>query len=506
MHSSGFRKDEILKENRSLKMLLSIANAMRDKSSLNIALKHCLAIICVGLHCPVGHIYIFDDENSEFLKPSDIWFLQNSSKTPALHSFTMNTVVRYHEDIVGRVISSREPCLIEDVCQDQNFLRTEACRLDQLHGAMAFPIYLGEKITFVMEFFTHEYQKNDKDQLLLLNRLSTQMSHSLLDRTNIEELDKKLHQLRFAVGSGEIGVWEYNPNTHAVSWDEQMYLIYGVVPHEFNGTYASWEETLHPEDREQTAAAFNDALIKKHKFDTNFRIITPAGDVRCIHANAVVKRSVDGAPENVFGINVDITKETTLILNLSQKTQELEKLTTLLQKHAYFDSLTGLINRFFLEETAGRDLIRCDRTKSRLAVLFVDLDDFKKVNDSLGHNIGDLVLFETASRLKKLVRRDDLVGRLGGDEFVVVLMLMPDASGENIAQKILKALNRPFLIKNQQTIQISASIGIAYYPEHGSTFSELVAHADAALINAKSSGKNKAVDFGVLPISSRHVE
>lgn len=496
MNTSGRNKTELMRENRALNMMIDITSAIGDKTPLNVALRNCLSIMCVGLQYPVGHVYFFDAEQSEFLTPGDIWFLKDPYKISAFHALTMKMDIRYCEDIVGRVLCSGEPCLIEDVCQDRNFLRKEACQVDQLHGAMAFPVYLDEKIIFVVELFTHSYQKYDNYLLLLLNRLSAQMGRSMLDRCNLEDLSKNMRQLKYALGSGKVGVWEYNPKTQVVSWDEQMYLMYGIVPHEFRGTYTSWEEALHPDDRLRAANEFKNTLTDKHKFDTDFRIITPTGNIRYIHANAMVKRSNDGVVESVFGINVDITKEKTLLLDLSKKTQEMEKMTESLKKHAYFDSLTGLMNRFFLEQNVGRDLMRCDRNKSRLAILFIDLDDFKKINDSLGHNIGDVVLFETASRLKHAMRRDDIVGRIGGDEFIAALEVKPSFSRVSMVHKILKALNRPLLLDNQQTVQISASIGIAYYPDHGRVFSELVNHADTALLKAKSSGKSQAIDFG----------
>lgn len=498
MHTLGLSKADLIQENRSLNMLIDVTNAIRKKNPLDVVLKQCLSIMCAGLHCPIGHVYFFDDDNREFVRPSEIWFLKNPYKTPALYAVTMKTVVRYGEDIVGRVISSGEPCLIEDVCEDQNFLRMDACKLDKLHGAIAFPVYFHDNIILVIEFFTQSYQKYDRQILLILNRLSIQMSRSISDRKKIDELSKSLRKLKYALGSGKVGVWEYSPKSNEVIWDEQMYLMYGIVPHEFNGTYSSWEDALHPEDRLRAAAELKNTIINTDKFDTDFRIITPVGDVRYIHANAIVKRSIDGVAESIFGINVDITKEKTLLLDLSKKTQEMERLTENLQKHAYFDSLTGLMNRFFFEQTANRDLDRCSRTKSRLAVLFIDLDDFKKINDSLGHSAGDLVLFETANRLKHAVRKEDIVGRIGGDEFIAVFELKPNFSGISMVNKILKMLNRPLLLDSKQTVQISASIGMAYYPDHGSTLTELVNHADAALLHAKSSGKNQAVDFGTI--------
>ncbi len=200
-----FNKSWLVKENHILRMLDNIANAFINGIDLNLALKHCLSIMCIGLNCPVGHIYFVDD-NDESLIPSDVWFLRYPDKTPTFHAVTMKTVVNYCEDIVGRVLSSREPCLIDDVCQDNNFLRLEACKADNLHSAMALPVYSEKKIICVIEFFTDECKKDREYNFLTLNRLSAQISRYVSNKNKLDELSKVVSQLQYAVGSGKIGV------------------------------------------------------------------------------------------------------------------------------------------------------------------------------------------------------------------------------------------------------------------------------------------------------------
>ena len=173
----------------------------------------------------------------------------------------------------------------------------------------------------------------------------------------------------------------------------------------------------------------------------------------------------------------------------------MEKMNHVLKKHAYFDPLTGLMNRNSLKDNAVRYLARGRRIKSIIAVLFIDLDDFKKINDSLGHTTGDLVLIETANRFKRIARKEDIIARIGGDEFIQVVELKNTLSGTKQANKIINAINKPFQI-NDKSIQINASIGIAFFPADGNTFKELIAKADIALLKAKELGKNKIIVYG----------
>jgi diguanylate cyclase (GGDEF)-like protein len=161
-----------------------------------------------------------------------------------------------------------------------------------------------------------------------------------------------------------------------------------------------------------------------------------------------------------------------------------------LQRIALHDPLTKLPNRVLLEDRIEQAIAHAERSKVNCAVLFVDLDRFKMVNDSLGHFVGDELLRGVASRLHALVRAEDTVSRMGGDEFVLLLREVegtPDAL--DVASKALAGLREPFRV-HQQELYVTPSIGIAVYPEHGNTAQMLITRADAAMYNVKKGGRN----------------
>jgi len=169
---------------------------------------------------------------------------------------------------------------------------------------------------------------------------------------------------------------------------------------------------------------------------------------------------------------------------------EQQKLTAQLGLQARHDALTGLPNRLFLEENLQQILVEAGLKQHQVAVLFIDLDRFKLINNSLGHAIGDTLLQQVAHRLQNQLRYADMVTRVGGDEFVVVLKVVRNVQNvNNFAQKLLKALQEPFYVEGQE-LYISASIGISLYPTHGETVSEILRYADNAMYRVKDAGKN----------------
>ncbi|MFA5941367.1 MAG: MHYT domain-containing protein [Sinimarinibacterium sp.] len=161
-----------------------------------------------------------------------------------------------------------------------------------------------------------------------------------------------------------------------------------------------------------------------------------------------------------------------------------------LSKLALYDSLTGLPNRMLLDDRMGEALFRARRGGESFALLFVDLDRFKPVNDSFGHRIGDLLLVSVAQRLITCVRATDTVARTGGDEFIVVLSGIGDRKdAEMVSRKLLDELSRPFFIEDHEIVT-SGSIGISIYPIDGHDVNVLKVNADLAMYHAKRSGRN----------------
>lgn len=163
---------------------------------------------------------------------------------------------------------------------------------------------------------------------------------------------------------------------------------------------------------------------------------------------------------------------------------------------AYHDSLTGLINRPRFMEQLEDAMTQSQRDRCLMALLFIDLDYFKEINDHYGHAVGDMLLKAVAKRLRNCVRADDIVARLGGDEFTVIeKQLAQSEPAAQMAEKLVAAISRPYRLANHP-LEIGASIGVALYPEDGDTPTQLLEHADAAMYRAKQTGRNRWCRYG----------
>lgn len=194
-------------------------------------------------------------------------------------------------------------------------------------------------------------------------------------------------------------------------------------------------------------------------------------------------RDTDGV---IYG-SIEVARDITDRLRIEK---ELRESKSRLYRLAHHDSLTGLPNRLLFKDRLEQTMLKAKRTKGKVAVLFLDLDKFKDVNDTLGHDVGDELLIEVAGRLQALCRQSDTVARLGGDEFVFLLDNIKDISGaETVARKISAAMDKAVLV-NGHELWISTSIGIAVFPDDGGDIEEVIRKADTALYQAKKSGRN----------------
>ncbi len=170
--------------------------------------------------------------------------------------------------------------------------------------------------------------------------------------------------------------------------------------------------------------------------------------------------------------------------------RELKAQKEVLHHHAHHDSLTGLPNRFLFNDRLNQAIKQAQRSNSKIAVLFIDLDRFKSINDSMGHNIGDELLIQVAQRLKGVIRQTDTLARLGGDEFSVVLdQIHNNDDVVAVTQNLLSSMKQPFKLSTR-TVYITLSVGASVYPDDGDSVKELLKNADAAMYQAKDDGRN----------------
>ncbi|TWI68581.1 PAS domain S-box-containing protein/diguanylate cyclase (GGDEF)-like protein [Desulfobotulus alkaliphilus] len=261
---------------------------------------------------------------------------------------------------------------------------------------------------------------------------------------------------------------------------ERVQEIFGVHPEELMEDASPAFNAMHPDDLGSLMESILDSAANLSLWQNEFRVRRANGAYRWFSGQSVPELQDDGAIL-WHGYFADI-----------QDWKDAEERITHMALH---DPLTGLPNRTLFEDRVEQALIQGEREKDTFALLFIDLDRFKPVNDTLGHRVGDLLLQEAARRMEKLIRASDTAARIGGDEFVILLRKI--ASREDAARigaNICRELRRTFCIEGHE-LRISASIGIALYPEHGRDLITLCKRADRAMYHSKASGRDRASFF-----------
>lgn len=235
------------------------------------------------------------------------------------------------------------------------------------------------------------------------------------------------------------------------------------------------QKLVHPYDSLRLFEAYKDLLAGKKRV-IEHRLLLTDGSTRWVHNFALPFKEQTGQVTRLDGLIIDVSE---------QKLRE-EKI-----KHmAFYDQLTGLPNRFMFENYFAFILAGEKHREQRLALIFIDLDQFKQVNDEMGHDIGDLLLKEVAVRIKTVMRESDLLARLGGDEFVALLTSVSRETITMVAERIIEAFSCSFMI-GEYELHVGASIGISVYPEDGRDLETLIKSADEAMYTAKRKGKNQ---------------
>lgn len=296
----------------------------------------------------------------------------------------------------------------------------------------------------------------------------------------IEEPYNKLAQaqqnLATALKASNTGLWDWNLQTNTVCYSPEWKAQLGYLPDELQDQFSTWESLLHPDDIEPASA-----YVQKFLADTSpqylseFRMRHHDGRYRWILARGEKQYNSKGIAIHLIGSHIDITE---------RKLDEQH-----IQQLANFDTLTGLPNRMLFNDRVEQAINAAKHNHTSLSILFLDLDHFKDINDTLGHHIGDKVLIEVGKRLKLSVPTEDSVSRMGGDEFMLMLTDSTTQDAALTATKLLQMIAEPYHIELNELI-VTPSIGIAMYPEDGEDFVTLYQHADTAMYRAKLEGRN----------------
>jgi diguanylate cyclase (GGDEF)-like protein/PAS domain S-box-containing protein len=309
-------------------------------------------------------------------------------------------------------------------------------------------------------------------------------------------------RLRVATETARIGVWELDLSTGAVFWDDTMYRLYQISPHDLAETDKGWGNFIHPDDAKALEERFNHALSERESFNERFRIVTAKGEERVIRSACRIQYDAKGDPVRVIGVNQDVTEEDAREAALiaardiaANARIAAEAARAAAANEALCDPLTGLANRRGLAGYLDDLQTRSD-ARARIGWLHVDLDKFKSINDRYGHATGDHLLRLVAEILRDAAGETGLAARLGGDEFAVVLPA--DKTGVAPCSETLKMLADRIVARCRaaqahigSALEAGASVGIAsgLVAEAG----RVAADADQALYAAKDAGRNTAV-------------
>ncbi len=274
-----------------------------------------------------------------------------------------------------------------------------------------------------------------------------------------------------------LAVIEWDTELRIVRWSGQAHAVFGYSAAEVLGRSLDGWRHIYEED-EPAAKRMIDDLMRGHERHATLR-----------HRNYRKDGSVIWVEWHNSALR-DETGRVISILSLAQDVSSRIQAEERLQYMATHDGLTGLPNSVLLNDRLGAALSRAHRARRRVGVMFLDLDHFKDVNDTLGHRIGDLLLKELSRRIRGALRQSDVLARISGDEFVVVLEDLPDESApERVARMILDEVRRPFHVEGNE-IHVSGSLGLAIHPEDGKDAETLLKNADAAMYHAKELGRN----------------
>ncbi|MET0119925.1 MAG: EAL domain-containing protein [Candidatus Thiodiazotropha sp. 6PLUC9] len=321
-------------------------------------------------------------------------------------------------------------------------------------------------------------EKVIRARTLELEEKNSSLRKEIVERKSAESaLRKSEERFELAMRGSNDGVYDWNLLTNEIYFSPRWKRMLGYADFELENAFSTWEKLIEEKDRLRSWEMLNDYINgKRDNFHIEFKMRHKDGHWVDILSRAFLVRDADGKAIRTVGTHVDITEK---------KRQEARIL-----RQAHYDGLTGLPNRFLAMDRLAQLLKEASRDNCKVAILFLDLDGFKRVNDSLGHETGDRLLIQAAGRLQSAVRDGDSICRLGGDEFVVLLRNLSELSDlRTIASGLISQFRQPFKLDDRELV-VTTSIGIALYPNDGLTPTELLRNADTAMYHSKEQGRN----------------
>ncbi|MCF6154702.1 MAG: diguanylate cyclase [Candidatus Brocadia sp.] len=506
---------------RRKNVLYATTQVLAESATFKEAIPKILQAICESLEWDLGAFWTVD-RKTNVLNCIEIWH-KPSLKVPEFEALTRQITFLPGVGLPGSVYASKKPLWITNVVSDANFPRAPVAAKEGLYGAFGFPILIGNNVLSAIEFFSNAIQPPDEDLLRMMASIGGQIGQFIERKQSEEALRRRIDfektvaniSTRFVTLSDfNNAVFKSLADAGRLSEASRAYLFQfrdnGKImdnTHEWCGEGVASEiqhlqnlpaamlpwllENLHAGKVIHIADVSKmppEAATEKEEFKRQ-------GIKAILILPVYAEKELAGFVgfDNVVAIDPWHEEDIALLRIMAEiignaiaRRQSESRITYM----AYHDTLTNLPNRNLFHDRLKVAIVQAKRNGKMVAVMILDLDHFKTINDSLGHHIGDLLLKAVAERLTRCVREGDTIARTGGDEFTIILPDLVHALNTIIvASKIIDALNQPFLLEGHE-IHISTSIGVSLYPLDGDDKADLVKKADIAMYISKARGKN----------------
>ncbi|MGQ0578231.1 MAG: EAL domain-containing protein [Betaproteobacteria bacterium] len=510
-----------------LSLLQTVGRVLADAPLPEDALDRIIRAVCTVLHWDFGARWREDEPTHELICTQQ-WHAPFLDNTAFVEMVRGTSALPHSGDPVRTVLRTGQPCMLEDMPAASASARAQAAVQVGLRSAFAFPLLAGGQILGVLEFAGRQ-PRLQSERLLKTGATIGAIAGEFIARGQSEERYRNLLERSadaivvrgegghvFANRAAESALREQERAMSTLlrnlpgmayrcrlddHWtlefvsDGAMHLTGYSAGDLVDNRKISFIQLVHPDDRGWVVDEIRDKLAHGERFVIEYQIVCADGAVKWVSEKAQAVRDPSGAILALEGIIDDVTE---------RKRFE-ERLAVLAQ----YDVLTGLPNRSLFYDRLRQAIVRARREQTMVGLLFLDLDRFKQINDSLGHAAGDRVLKTIAERLKGFLREIDTIARLGGDEFTVIIEGVNDAAQVSaVAEKIRAALSDPIVIEGRDML-VSASVGITLYPRDAEDIEHLVKNADIAMYHAKNRGGWQQFQFydeGMAPFAAERLE
>ncbi len=449
-------------------LMESLARAANEAASAESAMQFCLALISEYGNWMLGCVGTFPQGRPGGIPQTTYWHTADPGRFERFmrHSErTEHTPTRGY--FVGRVLRERCPVWLADLSQLSETVRLGEAVRAGLRSAFTFPVIVGGEIAAFLEFFSGEPREPDTPLIEAIGSVGAQLAR-LIERSRAEATHA---QLAAIVENSDDAIASRDLNRRFITWNAAAERLFGYSVAEAIGQSVS---LIIPPDQVAAAAQARELLASGEPI--------PATDaVRLTKDGRRIDVSITQSP--IKDASGRVTGVSLIFRDITERKQAEEKIRQL----AHYDSLTGLPNRALFYDRLGQAIGLARRERYEVALMYIDLDRFKAVNDTLGHGAGDELLKAVADRIRARLRDSDTVARLGGDEFIAILpKIVNHADVAKVARKLLGALSAPFPLAGAgREISIGASIGVAVFPADAEDMDPLIKAADAAMYEAK---------------------